>query len=374
MYWRHILLKQSALIVAGILIPASHAAGDREGWKHFKDEGSRYEVFGDFAGAEKAYTKSLNLATPVAASLAERGEVIARLANAMLWQQKFDAAEPHFNELLRIIPGLKAEGKRNEDFFSCVDALSSAYFERVMGAKRIPAIQHSIRLIDTAFGEGHPDLLKELETLSSYYSALGMNQEALTFANRALSLARKDNSEKGKIQQWKALAQVGNCRKAVGDWSGAQKAFEYAIFLIKSSSKRYSLSAASAGAQLAIIEFHDHRKEEAKNLFRQAEGMYLAKLHDLEGKEKRQLGTSGPELLAFAQMYVAFNEYAKAEPICRKAILWTQVAFGSKDPNLITEYRVHSFVLSRLGRMKESQKLEAAARQLLTEYKGSAEE
>lgn len=374
MYRQHKSLKQGALILAGMMfVPASYAAGDREGWKHYKDEGSRYEVFGDFAGAERAYTKSLNLAKPPQASTAERGEVIARLANALLWQQKFDAAEPYFNELLKIIPSLKTEGKRNEDFFSCVDALSSAYFERITGVKKISAIQHSIRLIDTAFGEEHPDLLKELDSLSGCYSALGMNQEALTFANRALALSRKDTSEKGKIQYWKTLVQVGNCRKAVGDWTGAQKAFENAIYLLQKSPKRYSLTAASAGAQLAIIEFRNHRKEQAKRLFREAEAMYLAKLYDLESKQNRHLGSSGPELLAFAQMYVAFNEHEKAERVCRKSILWTQTAFGAKDPSLINEYRLHSFVLSRLGRNKESQKQEALARQLLKEYKGESE-
>lgn len=367
----HQFLKLSAgMLVAVFSLSSSIAAGDREGWKHFKDEGSQHEVFGDYAGAERDYAKSLSLAKAAAVTPAEHGELVARLATAMICQQKFDAAEPLFNKLLKVIPNLKAEGKSNEDFFSCVDALSNSYFERVLGLKRISAIQHSIRLIDTAFGEKHPAILKELTVLSNTYAALGMNQEALTFANRALSISKKNKSEKGKLFYWKTLAQVGNCRKAVGDWAGAQKAFESAVFFMNQSSNRFSLTAASVKAQLAIVEFHMHRKEESKRLFQEAEALYLAKMYDLSSnKKKRDLTTSGPELLPFAQMYVAFNQYAKAEPICQKAILWTQDALGPKDPNLINEFRLHGFVLSRLGRMKESQKQEAASMALAKEYK-----
>ncbi len=359
-----------SLLFAMFLIPVCYAAGDREGWKHFKDEGSRHEVFGDYAGAERDYFKSLNLSKSAAVTPAEHGELVARLATALICQQKFDAAEPLFDELLRIIPKLKNEGKSNEDFFSCVDALANSYFERVLGFKRISAIQHSIRLIDTAFGEKHPAILKELTVLSNTYAALGMNQEALTFANRALSIAKRDKSERGKLFYWKALAQVGNCRKSVGDWAGAQKAFENAVFFMSQSTNRFSLTAASVKAQLAIVEFHMHRKEESKRIFQEAEGLYLAKMFDLNSnKKKRDLTTSGPELLAFAQMYVAFNQYEKAEPICKQAILWTQESLGPKDPNLINAFRLYGFVLSRLGRMKESQKQEAAALALMKEYK-----
>lgn len=358
-----------ALLPALVLPPPGFAAGDRREWKHFKDEGSKQEVFGNFAQAEQAYAKSLSLAKSQDATAVERGEVMARLANSMVCQQKFDAAEPYFNELLKMIPGLKTDGKDNEDFFSCVDALANAYFVRVLGFKRISAIQHSIRLIDTAFGEKHPEILRELAVLSSTYLALGMNQEALTFANRALSIATKDKSEKGKLLYWKTLALVGTCRKAVGDWAGAQKAFETAVSLMNQSSNRFSLTAASAKAQLAIVEFHMHRKDESKRLFREAEGLFLAKIYDLDHRKQKDLSTSGPELVAFAQMYVAFNQYEKAEPICRRAILWTQSSLGPKDPNLINELRLHGFVLSRLGRMKESQKQEAASLALAREYK-----
>ncbi len=356
----HKLSKPSAGLLVALLFPASvlflppgFAAGDADGWKHLKDEGSKQEVFGNFAGAELAYAKSLSLTKPPNASAAERGEVMARLANVMICQQKFDAAEPYFNELLKIIPSLKIDGKGNEDFFSCVDALSNAYFVRVLGFKRISAIQHSIRLIDTAFGEKHPEILRELAVLSSTYLALGMNQEALTFANRALSIAKKDKSEKGKLLYWKTLALVGACRKSVGDWAGAQKSFENAVMLMNQSPNRFSLTAASAKAQLAIIEFHMHRKDESKRLFQEAEGLFLSKIYELDRKNQKDLSTSGPELVAFAQMYVAFNQYEKAEPICKRAILWTQSSLGPKDPNLINELRLHGFVLSRLGRMKE---------------------
>lgn len=361
-----------ALLPVLVAPPPVFAAGDREGWKHFKDEGSKQEVFGNFAQAEQAYAKSLSLAKSPHATEVERGEVMARLANSMVCQQKFDAAEPYFNELLKIIPGLKTDGKGNEDFFSCVDALSNSYFVRVLGFKRISAIQHSIRLIDTAFGEKHPEILRELAVLSNTYAALGMNQEALTFANRALSIAKKDKSEKGKLLYWKTLALVGTCRKSVGDWIGAQRAFETAVLLMNQSPNRFSLTAASAKAQLAIVEFHMHRKAESKRLFQEAEGLFLSKIYELDRKQQQGLSTSGPELVAFAQMYVAFNQYAKAEPICRRAILWTQSSLGPKDPNLINELRLHGFVLSRLGRMKESQKQEAASMALAREYKGAS--
>lgn len=364
------LLPPLVVLLPPLVAPSpAFAAGDRQEWKHFKDEGSKQEVFGNFAQAEQAYAKSLSLAKSPDATAVERGEVMARLANSMVCQQKFDAAEPYFNELLKMIPGLKTDGKGNEDFFSCVDALANAYFVRVLGFKRISAIQHSIRLIDTAFGENHPEILRELAVISSTYLALGMNQEALTFANRALSIAKKDKSEKGKLLYWKTLALVGTCRKSVGDWAGAQKAFETAVSLMNQSSNRFSLTAASAKAQLAIVEFHMHRKDESKRLFQEAEGLFLSKIYELDRKRRREFGNSGPELIAFAQMYVAFNQYEKAEPICRRAILWTQSSLGLKDPHLINEYRLHGFVLSRLGRMKESQKQEAASLALAREYK-----
>ncbi len=354
---------------AGLFFPPAFAAGDREGWKHFKDEGSRYEVFRDFAGAERVYQKSLKLATRQTATPAERGEVMARLANSMIWQQKFDQAEPYFNELLTMIPRLRRQGARNEDFFSCIDSLSNAYFERILGFRRISGIQHSIRLIDTAFGEKHPDLLKELVALSYTYAALGQNSEALAFANRAYALSKKDTSERGQILAWKTLTLVGVCRKSAGDWSGAQKALQEAVVKISKSPKGYSLSAASALAQLAIVDFHLHKKNDAKELFQFAERIYLPRIKELERKGKNSISTAGPDLLALAQMYVAFNQYEKAEPICKLSIEWTQLIFGPKDANLINELRVHGFVLSRLGRMKESQKQEAAALELAREYK-----
>lgn len=375
MNWSRRLFQFVLAFVSGtILVSGALAAGDREGWKHFKDEGSRYEVFADFAKAEKAYEKSLGLAKPPLASAAERGEVMARLANAMIWQQKFQAAEPYFQELLILIPKLKSEGKRNEDFFTCVDALSNAYFERIKGTNRIAAIQHSIRIIDTAFGDSHPELSRELIALAYTYSALGMNQEALTFANRALSIAKRETSDKGQIHLWKTLTLVGCCKKSVGDWTGAQKAFEQAVTLMNNSPKRFSLTAASAKAQLAIVYFHQHKKAESKKLFKEAEALYNSKIFELGKKGLRDIGTSGPELLAFAQMYVAFGQYDKAEPICRRALMYTEMVFGDKDANLINELRVHGFVLSRLGHMKAAQGQEANARALARLYKGSSEE
>jgi len=375
MKWRRTFLQLGLVLVAGIApMPSGFTAGDREGWKHFKDEGSRYEVFGDFAKAEKAYSKSLLLAKPPAATVAERGEVMARLANAMLWQQKFELAEPYFAALLKLVPQLKSEGKRNEDFFTCIDALSNSYFERIRGTHRISAIQHSIRIIDTAFGDNHPELSKELVALSYTYSALGMNQEALTFANRALAIAQRDNTEGGQIHLWKTLTLVENRKKSVGDWSGAQKSFERAIALMNKSPKRFSMTAASAKAQLAIVYFHMHKKEESRRLFKEAEALYLSKIFDLDRKGGRGVGSAGPELLAFAQMYVAFSQYDKAEPVCRRALMWTKMIFGDKDPFVINELRLHGFVLSRLGRMKESQGQEAAARALARLYKGTSED
>lgn len=372
---RRTFLQLGLVLVTGIaLMPGGFAAGDREGWKHFKDEGSRYEVFGDFAEAESAYARSLELAKLPRATLAERGEIIARLANAMLWQGKFERAEPHFIELIALIPKLKSEGKRNEDFFSCVDALSNTYFERVNGVNKISAIQHSIRIIDTAFGDTHPELPRELMDLAYTYSALGMNKEALSFANRALSIARHQTSDKGQIHHWKALTLVGTCKKSIGDWSGAEKAFEQAVSLMSTSPKRFSLTAAAAKAQLSIVYFHMHKKEESKRLFREAEGLFLTRLYALDRKGAREAGGAGPELLPFAQMYVAFGQYDKAEPICRRALMWTKMSYGDKDPFLINELRVHGFVLSRLGRLKESQAQEAEARALARLYKGDSEE
>lgn len=375
MNWRRTFLQLCLALVFGIsLIPGGFAAGDREGWKHYKNEGSRYEVFGDFANAEKAYTRSLELAGPPHASAAERGEVMARLANAMLWQQKFERAEPYFIELLALIPKLKSEGKRNEDFFSCVEALSSTYFERVRGVNKVSAIQHSIRIIDTAFGDMHPELPRELMELAYTYSALGMSREALSFANRALAIAKRQTSDKGQIHLWKALTLVGTCKKSVGDWSGAQKSLEQAVSLMSKSPKRFSLTAAAAKAQLSIVYFHMHRKEESRKLFREAEALFLSRLLEVDKKGTRAIGGSGPELLPFAQMYVAFGQYEKAEPICRRSLLWTRMTYGDKEPLLINELRVHGFVLSRLGRLKESQGQEAAARALARLYRGDSEE
>lgn len=370
MNWQKTFTKVSTIFVSGILLcPAGCAAGDREGWRHFKDEGSKFEVFGDFAGAERAYAKSLKLVDASKVSTAERGEVMARLANVMLWQQKFKQAEPYFNELLKLIPQLKSEGKKNEDFFTCVDSLSNAYYERSQGVNRIPGIQHSIRIIDTAFGDIHPELPRELVALAYTYSALGMNQEALSFANRALSIAKRETSEKGQIHLWKTLALVGNCRKSVGDWEGARQAFEQAVSLMNKSLKRFSLTAAAAKAQLAIVYLHMQKKEESKKLFKEAEALFASKLYEMDKKGLRDIGTTGPELLALAQMYVAFSQYSKAEPICRRSLLLTKVTFGDKDPFLINELRVHGFVLSRLGRMKESQGQEAQAQALASLYK-----
>ena len=359
---------------ADLLPPdAVFAAGDREGWKHYKDEGSRYEVFGDFAKAQKAYSKSLELAKPPLASIAERGEVMARLANALIWQQKFAEAEPYFNELLKLTPRLKSEGKRNEDFFTCLDSLSNAYFEKIKGTNRISAIQHSIRIIDTAFGDIHPDLSKELVALAYTYSALGMNREALNFAKRALSVAQREKSDKGQIHLWKTLALVGACKKSIGDWNGARDALEQSVSLMNKTVKRFSMTAAAAKAQLAIVYFHMHKKKESKDLFKEAEGLFVSKIYEFDKKSARDIGTSGPELLAFAQMYVAFGQYDKAEPVCRRSLLWTKMVFGPEDPNLINEYRLHGFVLSRLGRLKESQAQEAAALTLSRLYKGDLE-
>jgi tetratricopeptide (TPR) repeat protein len=359
----------SVLCVA-FLSPAVIAAGDREGWHHFKDEGSHNEVFKEFAKAEQSYSKALKLANASNSSAAERSELTARLATVMLWQGKFEQAEPHFNEVLKIIPRLKASGNRNEDFFSCVDALSNAYYERILGRNRIAGIQHSIRLIDTAFGDTYPELNRELVNLSYTYLALGMNREALTFANRAHSIAKKDKSEKGQIHQWKVASLVGACRKAVGDWNGARNAFVMAVYGSQKSPKGFSMTAASAKAQLAIIEFHFHKKEESKRLLKEAEIIYFDRLKGLEGK-RRSIADAGLELLPLAEAYIAFHEYQKAEPICRKAIQWTSQVFGPQDPNLIKQYRVHGFVLGRLGRAKEAAKQEAAAHELARLYNTS---
>lgn len=359
-----------SLLWVSLLSPASLAAGDREGWHHFKDEGSHHEVFKDFARAEQSYSKALKLAIASNASTAERGELKARLATVMVWQGKFEQSEPYFHELLRIIPGLKASNKRNEDFFSCVDALSNAYYERILGRNRIAGIQHSIRLIDTAFGDTYPELLRELVHLSYTYLALGMNREALTFANRAHSIAKKDKSEKGEIHQWKVASLVGACRKAVGDWNGARNAFVKAVYGSQRSPKGFSMTAASAKAQLALIEFHFHKKEDSKRLLKEAEIIYFDRLKGLEGR-RRSIADAGLELLPLAEMYIAFHEYDKAEPVCRKAIQWTSQIFGPQDPNLIKQYRVHGFVLGRLGRAKEAAKQEAAANNLARLYNTS---
>lgn len=360
----------SALLWAALLPAPGIAAGDREGWHHFKDEGSHNEVFRDFAKAEQSYAKALQLANTSNASPAERGELMARLATAMLWQGKFDQAEPYFNELLKIIPGLKASGQRNEDFFSCVDALSNAYYERILGQKRIAGIQHSIRLIDTAFGDSYPELTRELVNLSYTYLALGMNREALTFANRAHSIAKKDKSEKGQIHRWKVLTLVGACRKATGDWNGARNAFVSAVDLAQKSPKGFSMTAASAKAQLAIIEFHFHNKEESMRLCKDAEYIYYDRLKWLETR-RRSVTDAGLDLLPLAEMYIAFHDYKKAEPVCRKAIQWTSEFFGPQDPNLIKQYRVHGFILGRLGRAKEAARQEAAASSLARLYNTS---
>jgi len=197
-----------------------------------------------------------------------------------------------------------------------------------------------------------------------------MNKEALTFANRAHSIAKKDKSEKGQIQQWKVLTLVGVCRKAVGDWEGARNAFVLAVYKSQKSPKGFSMTAASAKAQLAIIEFHFQRKEDSKRLCKEAEIIYFERLKGLEGKT-RNISNAGLEILPLAEMYIAFHEYAKAEPICRKAIEWTTLMYGPKEPNLIKQYRVHGFVLGRLGRAKEAAKQEAAAHQLARLYNTS---
>lgn len=364
-----------ALISSAVLVVSNSecfAAGDREGWRHYKDEGSKHEVFGDFAGAERAYTKSLSLATPPNANAAQRAEVTARLANAMIWQQKYDAAEPFFNELIKVIPGLKQAGKPSEDFFSCVEALANAYFEGIQGVKRIGAIQHSIRLIDTAFGDLHPALGKELVALSSTYAAVGMNQEALTFARRALSVSRRDQSDKGRSKYAKAVLLVGMCRKSVGDWQGAREDIENALSILERAHKRTTLTFASACAELSVIYYHLAKVELSKKYFKEAAAILVPKLAVLDGLDKRKLATTGPELLPFAEMYLAFKQYDKAEPVCKRAIVWTQAGGGAKDPNLIKEHRVYGYVLTKMGRLSEAAKEEALASNLADEFKSNS--
>lgn len=358
----------SILVVSCSDIPVV-AAGDREGWKHFRDEGNRHEAFHDYLMAEKSYAKSLQLATSSVATPLDRAELVALLATVMIWQQKHEEAEPYFKQLLEVIPKFKGKDARNEDFLSCIDSLCNAYFEKSFAEKRISGIQHSIRLIDTAFGDTHPSLPKELIVLSYTYSALGMHKEALTFANRALAITKRNKTEKGVVMYSKALAQLGHCRKAVGDWVGAQKAFEESISYLGTTNKSVSITTAASKAQLALVYYRLGRKADSKRLMREAEILYAPRIAELDTKRKWDVSSSGAELVPLAQLYMVYTDFEKAEPILARSILWTEKIYGKKDPNLINELNLHSFVLSRLRRQKESAQQLERAESLKREFK-----
>lgn len=360
------------ILCVAMLSTSSDAAGDREGWRRYKNDGSRFEVFGDYAGAERAYTRALSLANPPDALPAERGEIVARLTNAMIVQKKFSRAEPYFKELCKLTPTLKESSKSNEDYFTSIDALSETYTDQANSYNRIPSLEHGAILLDTAFGGYHPRLARTLIFLATSYEPIGFFKESKALSEKALKAAQRDRSIKGGQMAVRCYDAIGRACEDAGDWKGAASAFESALRIYTELKPHPSLTFAALTSHLAIIYLKLGRTADAKRMYSKADDIFTTRISYFEKSQKKGYSAVAVDALDCAVMLAEFKQYKRAEAMCVKAMMWLQVSYGMENPGMVPAYKLHSLVLKQLGRAADAKKEATMATYLQTKFRKTA--
>ncbi|MBC7996512.1 MAG: tetratricopeptide repeat protein [Leptolyngbya sp.] len=363
----------AALILCFAMLSASSdAAGDRDGWRRYKNDGSRFEVFGDYAGAERSYTRALSLANPPDALPAERGEIIARLTSAMIAQKKFSRAEPYFKELCKLSPTLKESSKSNEDYFTSIDALSETYTDQANSFNRIPSLEHGAILLDTAFGGYHPRLARTLIFLANSYEPIGFAKESKALAEKALKAALRDKSSKGGQMSVRCYEAIGRACEDAKDWKGAASAFESALRIYTELKPNTTLTSAALTSHLANIYLKFGRTADAKRMYKKADDIFTTRIASFEKSQKKGYSDVAVDALDCAIMLTEFKQYRRAEAMCVKAMMWLQVSYGMENPGMVPAYKLHALVLKQLGRATDAKKEVAMATYLQTKFRATA--
>lgn len=367
--------KLTALALAyccALLSTPGLASGDREGWRRYKNDGSRFEVFGDYQGAERAYTRSLSLANSLNALPAERGEIMARLTSALIAQKKFSRAEPYFQELIKLSPTLKESSKSNEDYFTSIDALSETYTDQASAYNRIPALEHGLMLLDTGFGGYHPRLARTLIFLATSYEPIGFVKESKELAAKALKAAQRDRSDKGAQMAVRCYESLGRACQDNKDWKGAATNFEMAAKTYSDIKNSSNLTYAALISHLAVIYMKLGRTAEAKSMFKKADEIFTTRIAHFENSKKKGYAAVAVDAFDCASMLAEFNDYKRAEPMCLKAMMWLQVSYGMENPSMVPAYKLHALTLNKLGRTADAKQETAMANLLQGKFRKTA--
>ena len=329
-----------------------------------------YEAMGDYAKAEPLYQRALAIREKALGP--EHPDTATSLNNlAVLYKAMGDyaKAEPLFQRALAIRE--KALGPEHPDTATSLNNLAGLYNAMGDYAKAEPLYQRALAICEKALGPEHPDTATSLNNLAGLYDAMGDYAKAEPLYRRALAIQRKSarpgaSRHRNQPQQpGGALPGDGRLRQSrtalparVGDSAKKRSARSIptpppASTTWRSFTARWATTPKpnrSTGARWRFAKKRSARSiptpPPASTTWRSFTSRWATTPKPNRSTSapwrfsEKALGPEHPDtatsLNNLAGLYDAMGDYAKAEPLYRRALAIREKALGPEHPDTAT--------------------------------------
>ena len=170
------------LVVSWALVGCGRSAG----WEETMAAGRQALGRGDPAEAERLFLAAAAMAERFGADDARPAFALYQLAQAEQAQRKFDQAELHYGQALKLLQEVR--GAEHPDVAAILNNLGVLHRLHGQFAEAEPLLRRALAIKEKAFGPEHQEVALGLHNLAMLYDTQGRYEQAEPLYRRALAI------------------------------------------------------------------------------------------------------------------------------------------------------------------------------------------